>query len=55
MAGGEGAVRRQVFGFGAGVVLPGGLLFGVDDSTERHPPGVVLLALGEHRSDVVLS
>lgn len=47
LAGGEGGRAGDVFGFGAGVVLPGGLFFGIDDPAVGDSPGVELLALGQ--------
>jgi len=42
----------HMLGLASGMILPAGLLFGIDDPAEWYAPGMILLALGERRSQV---
>jgi len=53
LAGCKGTTAIDALGFASGMILPAGLLFGIDDPAEGDAPGVVLLAFGKHGSDAV--
>ena len=54
LASGEGGCGIEALGFSAGMILPSGPFFGIDDPAVGDAPGVILFAFCEHSADVIV-